>query len=46
MLNQFIVIHIDPDNVAKISAWIPLVNNPKNIRGIGTTKGTNEINFN
>jgi hypothetical protein len=35
-------IHIDPDNVANIRACIPLVNNPKNISGIGTIRGTKE----
>lgn len=32
----------EPDNVAKIKAWIPLVNSPRKIKGIGITKGTNE----
>lgn len=34
--------HKDPDKVAKISAWIPLVNSPRKIRGIGITNGTND----
>ena len=28
--------------VAKIRAWIPIVNNPRNITGIGTSKDTKE----
>lgn len=32
----------DPDKVAKIKAWIPLVNNPNKIKGIGITKGTKD----
>lgn len=34
--------HIEPDKVAKIKAWIPLVNKPRKINGIGITKGTKE----
>ena len=34
--------HTEPESVAKIKAWIPLVNNPKKIKGIGITKGTKE----
>ena len=36
----------DPDSVANIRAWIPLVNNPNNISGIGMTSGTNETKYN
>lgn len=39
------MIHFDPDSVANISACIPLVNSPKKISGIGTTKGTNDTSF-
>jgi hypothetical protein len=34
----------EPDKVAKINAWIPLVNNPRKINGIGIIKGTSETN--
>lgn len=34
--------HNDPDRVAKIKAWIPLVNKPKKIKGIGIIKGTKD----
>lgn len=32
----------EPDKVAKIKAWIALVNKPKKIKGIGIIKGTRE----
>lgn len=35
---------VDPDKVAKIKAWIPLVNKPKKIKGTGTISGTKETN--
>lgn len=35
---------MEPDNVAKIKACIPLVKRPKNIKGIGITSGTRETN--
>ena len=31
-----------PASVAKINAWIPLVNNPRKMSGIGITRGTND----
>lgn len=37
--------HKDPDKVAKIKACIPLVNNPKNISGIGITSGTSDTSI-
>lgn len=33
---------LEPDNVAKIKACIPLVNNPNRINGIGIINGTSE----
>lgn len=38
----YIIKHKEPANVAKIKACIALVNSPKIIKGIGTTKGTRE----
>jgi hypothetical protein len=33
-----------PASVENTRAWIPLVNKPNNINGIGTTSGTNVTN--
>ncbi len=41
-INFFIFNHKDPDNVAKINAWIALVNNPRKIKGIGITSGARD----